>query len=102
MVEARVLRQRKASGQGLDLVGSSIKLGSVGLYLVLERVVTDTGASVNDLLDEDSDLLGMLRQAKDEVTSDGGSLVSGQVHLIELGNLVEVGKLPEGAKEVIG
>ena len=102
LVQTWVLGKRKTSGQGLDLVSCGIKLGGVGLDLVLERVVTDARASIDDLLDENSDLFGVFRQAENEVAGDGSSLVGGQVHLVELGNLVQVGQLTEGAKEVIG
>ena len=100
-MKTRVLRKREASGQGLDFVRAGIKLSSVGLYLVLEGVVTDTGTGINNLLNEDGYLFGVFRKAENEVTCNGGSLVSWQVHVVKLWDLVEVSKLTEGAKEVI-
>ena len=101
MVETGVLRKRETSGKGLDLVRSGIELSVVALDLVLKRVVTDTRAGVNNLLDENCDFLGVISQAEDVVAGDSGSLVGRKVLLIELGNLVHVRELAEGTKEVI-
>ena len=44
----------------------------------------------------------MIIKAEDKVTGDGCILVRGQVLVIELGDLVQVGKLAESSEEVIG
>ena len=44
----------------------------------------------------------MVLQAEHEVAGDGSVLVGGQVLVVELGDLVHVAQLAEGAEEVIG
>ena len=63
----------------LDLLLALLELTSVGLDLVLKGVVTDTGASIDNLLDKLSDFVGIYIEAEDEVACDGGILVGGKV-----------------------
>ena len=78
-----------------------VKQVRVGPNLILERVVTDTGSRIDNLLDESLNLRPMLRQAEDVVDLLGGVLIRGQVLVVELGDLVHVGELTQGTEEVI-
>ena len=100
--EARVPGGFKAWRAALDLLLALLELTSVGLDLVLKGVVTDTGASINNLLDKLSDFVAIYIEAEDEVAGDGGILVSRKVRIIELRDFIEVSQLTESTKEVIG
>ena len=75
---------------------------AVGLHLVLKGVVPDTGSGVNNLLDEDGNLLGVVGEAEHKIAGNGGCLVSGKVLVVELGDLVHVAELADGSEEVVG
>lgn len=48
-------------------MGGCIEIIGVSLDLVLKAIVSDTRAGINDLLDEDGDLLGVVREAENKV-----------------------------------
>lgn len=102
VVKARGVGDGDTRGQLLDQIALGVERFRVSFHLILQRIVTVAGASVDHLLDEYADLLAVLRQAEDEVAGDGSLLVGGLVHLEELGDLVHVGELSKGAEEVIG
>ena len=88
-------------GDASDLDGVSAEISLVNFYLVLESVVTDTATSIDNVLNHGLNAIAVLVEAEHEVTGDGGLLVGGQVLVIVVRNLVHVGQLTEGTKEVI-
>ena len=88
--ETRVSGGFKAWRAALNLLLALIEFPSVSLYLVLKGVVTDTGSGIHNLLDKLRDFVGIYIEAEDEVTGDGGILVSGKVRIVELRDFVEV------------
>lgn len=88
-------------GDASDLDGVSAEISLVNLDLVLKSVVTDTAASVDNVLDHGLNTIAVLVEAEHEVAGDGGLLVGRQVLVIVVGNLVHVSQLTEGTKEVI-
>ena len=86
----------------LSQKGVSAAIGArIGLNLVSERVVAHSLTSVGHLLNHGHDFGGVLVERKHEVVVDGRLLVGGQVRVVELRDLVQVGQLTERAKEVV-
>ena len=53
-------------------------------------------------MNENGDFFGVFTKAEDEIAVNCGLLVGGQVLAVEVGDLVQVGELAEGAKEIVG
>ena len=102
LVEAGVRVHLQAAREAIDLKVFNIELTLVNFNLVLEGVVTDTGAGISDLLHNLRDLRAVALQAEHEIAGDCSILVGGQVLVVELRDLVHVAQLAEGTEEVIG
>lgn len=72
---ARVLAELVKETSDFEALKAEISL--VDFDLILERVVTDTATSINNLLHDSLDLLAMVIETEHEVASDGGVLVRG-------------------------
>jgi len=88
-------------GDASDLDGFSSEISLVDLDLVMKSVVTDTAASIDNVLDHGLNAIAVLVKAEHEVAGDGGLLVGRQVLVIVVGNLVHVSQFTEGTKEVV-
>ena len=71
--------------------GAASEFSRVSLDLIAKGIVTDSLASIGDLLDEDCNLFGVLNERENKISLDGGLLISWQIGLIEAWDLVEVG-----------
>lgn len=75
LIEAGVAVDSHASGEAADLQVLGVEVTLVDFDLVFKGVVTDSAASVDDLLNHGADLGSVLSEAEDEVTSNCGILV---------------------------
>ena len=72
---ARVLAELVRDTSDFEALEAEISL--VDFDLILERVVTDTVTSINNLLHYSLDLLAVVIETEHEVASDGGVLIRG-------------------------
>lgn len=102
LMKAWILRDREAAWEAADFALAEVKFAGVEFNLIAEGVVANSLASIDDLLKQNSDLLGVVIEAEHEVAGDGGLLVLKEVLLIELRDFVHVAELSDGTKEVVG
>lgn len=81
---------------------SECEVAIVGLNLVFDAVKSLNFTSINNLLNEESNILSIFVKAKDEISFERCLLVRGKGNIEFVWNLVKVSKFTKGAKELIG